>query len=134
MLTRLGRLVTVLPAYLVLCSSCELFEASGCDAYATWMLAVNVTDSQTGNPIAVPFTVAVYSSATGDSVVYVLPADTPKPFQVPEGARPGWAGGRYSVEVRAAGFQTWRSAEIVIKEKDCGHPITQSVQATLLPL
>jgi len=45
---------------LTLLPGCGLLDPSGCDAYATYMFAVDVTDSRTGQPITSPLTLAVW--------------------------------------------------------------------------
>lgn len=121
---------------LTLLSGCELLEPGGCDAYATYMFAVDVADSRTGQPITSPLTLAVYSEARGDSIVLDLPNGVPSTFSIPEGGpNGGWGEGRYSVEVRATGFRVWRRDQILVKEEGrCDHAKTTHVAAALIPL
>ncbi len=120
---------------LTLLPGCELLEPSGCDAYASFMFAVDVTDSRTGQRITSPLTLAVFSAASGDSLVLDLPDGVPSTFNIPEGANGGWGKGRYSVEVRATGFRVWRRDQILVEEEGrCAHAQTTGVAAALIPL
>lgn len=130
--TRAARLCTVLLVGAL--PGCWLVESSACDAYAAFMLAVNVTDARTAEPIAFPFTLAVFSAERGDSLVLELPPDPPQPFTIPEGVNGAWGPGRYSVEVRASGYRTWRRDGILVEEAGCGHTKTRTVDVTLEPL
>ena len=131
MLTRPARLVSVLLGFLVLSSSCQLFEASGCDAYAATMLDLRITDAGNGQPPAVPLRVAVFSVARADSVVLSLDAPVPTSFRIPEGINGGWGPGRYDLEVRGDGFQAWRRDGIQVQQGGCGHTKTADVQISL---
>lgn len=119
---------------LTLLPGCGLLDPAGCDAYATFMLAVGVTDSRTGFPVTSPLTLAVFSAARGDSLVLDLPEGVPSTYKIPEGTN-GWGEGRYSVEVRAAGFRVWRQDPILVEaEGRCDHARTTAVAAALIPL
>ena len=111
-----------------------MLESGGCDAFATFMLAVDVTDSRTGVPVTAPLTLAVFSAARGDSLVVDLPEGVPATYKIPEGTN-GWGEGRYPVEVRTAGFRVWRQDQILVEEEGrCDHARTTAVAAALIPL
>lgn len=119
---------------LTLLPGCGLLDPGGCDAYASFMFAVDVTDSRTGQRITSPLTLAVFSAARGDSLVLNLPDGVPSTYKIPEGTN-GWGEGRYSVEVRAAGFRVWRQDQIPVEEEGrCDHARTTAVAAVLIPL
>lgn len=118
---------------LTLLPGCGLLDPAGCDAYATSMFAVEVTDSRTGQPVTSPLTLAVFSAASGDSLVLDLPNGALS-YQIPEGTN-GWDKGRFSVEVRAPGFRVWRRDQILVEEEGrCNHARTTGVAAALIPL
>jgi hypothetical protein len=120
---------------LILLPGCGLLEPGGGDAYASFMFAVDVTDSRTGQPLTSPLTVAVFSAARGDSLVLYLPNGVPSTYKIPEGTNGGWGEGRYSVEVRAAGFRVWRQDQVLVEEEGrCDHARTTGVAAALIPL
>ena len=124
------------PAMLLLTSlpGCGLLDPAGCDAYATYMFAVDVTDSRTGQPVTSPLTLALYSAARGDSLVLDLPDGVPSTYKIPEGTN-GWQKGRFSVEVRAPGFRVWRRDQILVEEEGrCNHARTTAVSAAMIPL
>jgi hypothetical protein len=99
-----------------------------------YMLAVDVTDSRTGQPVTSSITLAVFSAARGDSLVLDLPNGVPSTCKIPEGTN-GWGEGRYSVEVRAVGFRVWRQDQIlVVEEGRCDHARTTAVAGVLIPL
>ena len=131
MLTRPARLVGVVLAFLPISSSCQLFEPSGCDAYAATMLDLRITDAGNGQPLAIPLRVAVYSVEHGDSIVLNLDAPVPRSFGIPEGINGGWGPGRYDLKVRGDGFQVWRREGIPVQQGACGHPKTVTVQVAL---
>jgi hypothetical protein len=57
-----------------------------------YMLAVDVTDSRTGQPVTSSLTLAVFSAARGDSLVLDLPNGVPSTCKIPEGTN-GLGGG-----------------------------------------
>jgi len=135
--TRLSHLHRYAPALLLtpFLSGCAILSPEGCDAYATMMLAVDVTDFRTGQRITGPFTVVVFSAATGDSVVRQVPSGVFEIVSIPEGTFGFPSEGRYSVEARAGGFKVWRRDQILVEEEGrCNHPRTTGVVAALIPL
>lgn len=112
--------------------ACNILDGGDCTAIASFMLVVTVTNAS-GAPIAGGYTLAVYSAAPVDSLVLpVSPQEAVASVSIPEGVRPGWSGGFYSVEIRATGYQTWRRDLIRVKEGSCAHTIPTPVAATLL--
>ena len=107
-------------------TGCDL----GCDAYASFLLHINVLDSRTEQPLAVPSTLVIYSRAVGDSLVLNFPASPS--YSIPQGSGRGWSGGRYSVEIRATGFQTWRlGSDVRVGTDGCGHTKPETITALL---
>jgi hypothetical protein len=129
---RLKLLALTLP--LVALPGCNILEGGDCTTQLTWMLKVSVTGPG-GAPVAGGYTLAVYSASVGDSLVQtVSPQEAAGTVFVPDAARPSWGEGRYSVEIRAPGYQTWRRDQIEVDEDNCGHTSPEQVQAVLVPV
>ena len=114
---------------------CDIFD-TGCDAYASQLLTLSIRDSQSKQLIPIGFGLTVCSAKPGDCLILdVAPPTNSNPFTIPENARPGWAGGTYSIEIRAQGYQVWQKQGVTIgEESHCHHPIGESVIADLVHL
>ena len=108
---------------------CWLVQPSGCDAYLAATLSLTVKDATNGQEIRRPFTLTVISQTTGDSAVLDLPADIIQPFSVfqsdPEH--------RFTVDVKAEAYHSWRRADIEVSLDGCGRYKTRRLRASLVP-
>jgi len=119
--TRLARLAGVATVGVALYAGQGCEDDFVCDAEALAGLEINVVDSLTGEPLAVPATVVVTEGAifnelqTGNRI-----------YAAHE--RPG----SYDIEIRAEGYETWHLGNVVVGGGPCGVEATVRLTARMI--
>lgn len=96
------------------------------------MIIATVEHAESGELLNGEVTLVAYDATARDSVTYPLSAAASARLTLFEIRL---SGGVYTVEIRLAGYQTWRREGVVVNEEDqCRHTLATSLSAFLVPL
>jgi hypothetical protein len=103
-------------ALLVLLSACHSGDVVCTDTYYS-LVMLNVADSLTGNPVAVPMTVSWNIDGKPEGTEELTTPGSSFRIQITGGT------GVYSIAVHATGYADWSKDDIVVPDRHCGDPV-----------
>jgi hypothetical protein len=120
----------VLTSFVVL--SARNILDSDCTSQADPMIVATVEHAESGELLNGEVTLVAYDANARDSVTYPLSASSIATLTLYEGRL---SGGTYTVDIRLAGYQTWRREEVLVREEStCHHTIPTALFASMVRL